>query len=187
MSRRKARQFSLEEKLRILEEARQPNTTVAEVLRRHGVDATTFYRWERQAKEAVREALATGKRRDADAKDREIEQLRAELMKKSRIIAEVIEENLEMKKNSEARVEYAVQRCGEGTGAGLGRADGRADRLDGASSAQAARLSDDTLLRVGRSEAPGSFERRFVGVEVPVGHPGGGEAGGDFVRARAPA
>lgn len=98
MSRRKARQFSLEDKLRILEEARQPNTTVAEVLRRHGVDATTFYRWERRAKDGMREALANDKRRDADAKDREIEQLRADLAKKSRIIAEVIEENLEMKK-----------------------------------------------------------------------------------------
>jgi transposase-like protein len=85
--------------LKVLEEARQPNTTVAEVLRRHGVDATTFYRWERQAKDGARDALAGGKRRDADAKDREIEALRAELTKKSRIIAEVIEENLELKKN----------------------------------------------------------------------------------------
>lgn len=148
MARRKARQFSLEDKLRILEEARQPNTTVAEVLRRHGVDATTFYRWERQAKEGIREALASGKRRDADAKDREIEQLRAELAKKSRIIAEVIEENLEMKKNSEARVEYAVYRLGEGSSAGAGRANGGADRLDGASSAQTTRLSKGSLLRV---------------------------------------
>ena len=96
---RKRQQYTPEEKLQILEEARQPNTTVAEVLRRRQVDPTTFYRWEQQAKEAVREALGRDRRRSAsDAKDQEIERLRAELAKKSRIIAEVIEENLELKK-----------------------------------------------------------------------------------------
>ena len=44
------RHRSAAEKLKILEEARQPQTTVAEVLRRHQLDATTFYRWEREAK-----------------------------------------------------------------------------------------------------------------------------------------
>jgi len=39
----KKRQFSVEKKLKILEEARQPGTTVAEVLRRRQVVATTFY------------------------------------------------------------------------------------------------------------------------------------------------
>ena len=42
MARKQRRQFTAEQKLRILEEARQPNTTVAEVLRRHGVDAATL-------------------------------------------------------------------------------------------------------------------------------------------------
>lgn len=50
---KKRRQLPAEEKLKILEEARQPNTTVAEVLRRHQLDAATFYRWEREAKAAV--------------------------------------------------------------------------------------------------------------------------------------
>lgn len=36
------RRLSADEELTILEEARQPNTTVAEVLRRHQLDATTF-------------------------------------------------------------------------------------------------------------------------------------------------
>jgi transposase len=96
---RKRRHFSPDDKLKILEEARQPNTTVAEVLRRHQVDPTTFYRWEQHAKDAVRAALARDRRRpESDSKDREIERLKAELAKKSRIIAEVIEENLDLKK-----------------------------------------------------------------------------------------
>lgn len=97
MAKKKRRQYTVEEKLRILEEAREPGTTVAEVLRRHQVDGTTYYRWERQASEGMREALK-GKRRGRGTKDREIERLREEVQKKSRIIAEVVEENLGLKK-----------------------------------------------------------------------------------------
>lgn len=96
--RKKARRFTVEEKMRILEEARQPNTTVAEVLRRYQVDATTFYRWEKRAKEGMREALKRRRSRNGKASAREIERLEAELEKKRGIIAEVVEENLELKK-----------------------------------------------------------------------------------------
>lgn len=94
---KKRRRYTVQEKLEILEEARAPGSTVAEVLRRHGVDGTTFYRWEKQAREGAREAL-NGKRRDRTSNDREIERLKAELGKKRAIIAEVVEENLELKK-----------------------------------------------------------------------------------------
>jgi transposase len=94
----KGRQHTVDQKLKILEEARQPGTTVAEVLRRHQLDPTTFYRWERQAKDAVREAFSETRRRDADSKDREIERLKLELTRKSKVIAEVVEENLTLKK-----------------------------------------------------------------------------------------
>ena len=97
MARKQRRQFTAEQKLRILEEARQPNTTVAEVLRRHGVDAATYYRWERVAKVGMREALGE-RRRNGKAADREVERLRAELTQKRQIIAEVVEENLALKK-----------------------------------------------------------------------------------------
>jgi transposase-like protein len=91
------RRLSAEEKFRILEEARQPQTTVAEVLRRHQVDATTFYRWERAAKAAMLEALGDRPRGREDDKDRAIDRLKREVETKSRIIAEVVEENLVLK------------------------------------------------------------------------------------------
>ena len=94
---RTRRRLSADAKLKILEEARQPNTTVAEVLRRHQLDATTFYRWEREAKAGMLAALGE-KPKTGDALARENERLRAELDKKSRIIAEVVEENLALKK-----------------------------------------------------------------------------------------
>ena len=94
---RKKRRYTVAQKLEMLEEARAPGATVAEVCRRHGIDGTTFYRWEKQAKAGMREAL-NGKRRDRGLKDREIERLKTELRKKREIIAEVVEENLELKK-----------------------------------------------------------------------------------------
>jgi transposase len=100
----KGRRFSADEKMKIIEEARQPNTTVAEVLRRHQVDGAAFYQWEKRAKAAMREALGRPAGGNPKAgthdrtNDREIERLKAELDRKSRIIAEVVEENLALKK-----------------------------------------------------------------------------------------
>lgn len=96
-SGKRRRRLSAEEKLRILEEARQPQTTVAEVLRRHQLDATSYYRWEKEAKAAMLSALGERPRAREDDKDREIERLKRDIEKKSRIIAEVVEENLALK------------------------------------------------------------------------------------------
>ena len=95
----KPRHFSADEKLKILEEARQPGTTVAEVLRRYQLEGTTFYRWEREAKAAMRDALGGKARGDARVREleRENERLRAELETKRRVISEVVEENLALK------------------------------------------------------------------------------------------
>jgi transposase-like protein len=98
--RRPRRHFSGEQKLAILEEARRPGVVVAEVLRRHQLDATTFYHWEAEAREAMRDALGGKPRGGAGAlreKEREIARLHAELEKKRQVIAEVVEENLALK------------------------------------------------------------------------------------------
>ena len=70
---------------------------MAEVLRRHQLDAATFYRWERDAKAAMLEALGD-RPRMGDALAREHARLRAALDQKDRIIAEVVEENLALKR-----------------------------------------------------------------------------------------
>ena len=69
MTKRSNRSWTADEKLQILEEARQPNTSVAEALRPHRVDGTTFYRWNREAKAGMREALNGKTRRAADRMD----------------------------------------------------------------------------------------------------------------------
>lgn len=92
------REFTADEKLRILDEARAPETKVSEVLRRHQLDPQTFYRWEKQARQGMREALSGKGRRNGKEADHEVERLKAELDRKRRIIAEVVEENLQLKK-----------------------------------------------------------------------------------------
>ncbi|MDQ3556797.1 MAG: transposase [Gemmatimonadota bacterium] len=75
--RKPKRHFGVEEKLRILEEARSPGTIVAEVLRRHGLDGATYYRWEKQAQEGMRQALV-GKPPGPATRDRWVERYNEE-------------------------------------------------------------------------------------------------------------
>jgi transposase-like protein len=98
MTKKERRHLSPDEKLKIIEEARAPGATVAEVLRRHQVDAPSFYKWERDAKAGAREALNGKKRSKVDRRDEEIEKLKAELTRKRELIAEIAEENLTLKK-----------------------------------------------------------------------------------------
>lgn len=80
------------------------------------MDGTTFYRWEREAKAAMREALSGRPRRAADRKDEEIARLRADLDKKRLIIAEVVEENLALKRQAKgSQVPTAASWVGSGS------------------------------------------------------------------------
>jgi len=67
---------------------------VAETCRRHGCSAAQYYDWQRQLMSSAE--LIFDKKRGRPSK--EAERMRAEIGKKDRIIAEVIEENLDLKK-----------------------------------------------------------------------------------------
>ena len=77
----KKRRHTVAQKLEILEEARAPGATVAEACRRHGIDGTTSYGWEKQAKAGMREAL-NGTRRAA-RRDRHMDARRSPVEKTS--------------------------------------------------------------------------------------------------------
>lgn len=91
--------FSADEKLRILEEARQPGAGVSEACRRHGIATSVFYRWEAQMREGARKALTEGGRAKVpDGAAAEAERLRAQLAKKNDVIAELTEALIQEKK-----------------------------------------------------------------------------------------
>ena len=95
MAEGKRRRWTAEEKLRILQEGRQTDGSVAEVCRRHGITPGQFYAWEQRARDGALEALqrANGRRKP----DRESE-LEAALNELRSAVAELLTENLRLKK-----------------------------------------------------------------------------------------
>jgi transposase-like protein len=67
---------------------------VAETCRRHGCSTTQYYDWQRQLMSSAE--LIFDKKRGRPS--REAERMQVEISKKDRIIAEVIAENLDLKK-----------------------------------------------------------------------------------------
>ena len=95
----KKRRLNCDEKLRIVEEARQPGASVSETCRRHGIAASVFYRWEAQMREGARKALAAGGRSKGQAvAEAEAERLRAQLATKNDVIAELTEALIQEKR-----------------------------------------------------------------------------------------
>ena len=96
MSVKVRRHWSAEEKLQIIQEARQTEHTVSEVCRRHGLAVGQFYSWEKQARQGALEALHNGKRgrKRTNAEAR----LRAELERLRAVVTELSAENLQLKK-----------------------------------------------------------------------------------------
>lgn len=91
------RRFAAEEKFKILEEARQPGASVAEICRRYQIASSLFYKWESEARKGALEALNNKKRQGNGGKSREAE-LEAKLTRMRAVISEITEENLELKK-----------------------------------------------------------------------------------------
>lgn len=90
------RRFMAKERYQILEEARQPGTSVAEICRRYQISTGLYYSWEKAAKQGVLEAL-NGKRRQ-NRESREIEKLQEKITSLRTVISEITEENLSLKK-----------------------------------------------------------------------------------------
>jgi len=96
MTTQSRRHWTAEEKLQIIEEARQTPATVSEVCRRHGVATGQFYTWEKQARQGALQALRNRKR--GRKKNDPTAQLQAEIQRLRAVVAELSAENLELKK-----------------------------------------------------------------------------------------
>lgn len=96
MNTKSRRSWTAEDKLRILEEARQSGQAVSEVCRRHQIAATQFYLWEKQARQGALAALRPGSR-GRKAAPAEV-QLEAEVERLRTAVMELALENLQFKK-----------------------------------------------------------------------------------------
>lgn len=96
MTQSQRRAWTAQQKLVILDEARQANMAVSEVCRRHGISAGQFYAWEKQARTGAVEALQ-GSRRGPKGADKTAA-LEGELNRLRVVIAELSAENLALKR-----------------------------------------------------------------------------------------
>jgi transposase-like protein len=96
MSTTQHRRWTAEEKLRILEEARQTSQTVSAVCRHYQIAPGQLYTWEKQARQGALEALRNGQR--GHKRPDPSERLQAELERLRTVIAELSAENLQLKK-----------------------------------------------------------------------------------------
>jgi transposase-like protein len=102
MSDKIRRHFTAEQKAAILKEHLLEKTPVSEICDRHQIAVSLFYLWQKDLFENAHLALGKNGRRDQraeDAKQRRIEALEAKLQRKDGVIAELLEDHVQLKKS----------------------------------------------------------------------------------------
>jgi len=91
------RQFTSEEKIRIVLEGLRGEISVAELCRREGIAPTVYYRWSKDFLEAGKNGLVRDTRRDATTD--EVRDLKAENEALKRVLAEAVLDVARLKKS----------------------------------------------------------------------------------------
>ena len=95
------RHFSPQDKVAILRAHLLEKVPVSDLCDKHGIAVNLFYRWQKEFFENGPAAFAhSGRSRKAaqDAKDRTILALRDKLQRKNEVLAELLEEHVQLKK-----------------------------------------------------------------------------------------
>lgn len=98
---RERRSFTPEQKVALLRLHLLEKKPVSDICQEHRLSVNRFYLWQKQLFENGTAAFATtGKRRKAetDAKDRKIAALEDKLQRKNEVLAELMEEHVQLKK-----------------------------------------------------------------------------------------
>ena len=92
------RQYSAEEKIRIVLESLRGESSIAELCRREGINQNLYYRWSKEFLEAGKKRLAGDTAREANSD--EVKSLRRESAHLKEALAETVLENRLLKKNT---------------------------------------------------------------------------------------
>jgi transposase-like protein len=96
------RRFTAQEKVAILREHFLDKLPVSQVCDKHGLNPTAFYRWQKEFFENGAAAFE-GRRPGGDAKARQLEEriefLQAKCVRKDEVIAELMEDHVQLKKS----------------------------------------------------------------------------------------
>jgi transposase len=96
---RERRHFTPQQKVAIVKEHLVDGVAISELCDRHRIQPTQFYLWQKQLFENGAAAFErTTKRPGPSLQDRKLQQLEAKLVTKNEVIAELLEENVHLKK-----------------------------------------------------------------------------------------
>ena len=91
------RQYSAEEKIRIVLEGLRGEQSIAELCRKEGINQNLYYRWSKDFMEAGKKRLAGDTAREASSD--EVKSLRSESSQLKQMLAELMMENRVLKKS----------------------------------------------------------------------------------------
>ena len=95
--RRTRKQYSAEEKIRIVLEGLRGEDTISELCRKEGINPNVYYRWSKEFLEAGKKRLAGDTVREATSD--EVKELRAEAAALKETLGELVMENKLLKKS----------------------------------------------------------------------------------------
>jgi|SRR6516164_509574 transposase-like protein len=101
MTKQPRRFFSSQEKAAIVKRHLLEAVPISNLCDEFQINPTLFYQWQRQLFENAHLAFENGRRAKAseDAKDHKIEKLEAKLQRKNEVLAELMEEHTQLKKD----------------------------------------------------------------------------------------
>ena len=101
MTKRKRRRFTPEEKYNIVKQVLSKARTVSEITDEYGIHPNQYYRWQAEFFESALNGFKEkSKGRTRAAEDREKKRMAAEIQRMKDVIAEVVSENIEIKKKN---------------------------------------------------------------------------------------
>ena len=95
---RERKNYTPEEKVAILKRHLLEKVPVSDLCDELGLNPTVFYGWQKQFFENGAAALQKTRSRQVDRRDQKIEKLEAKLAQKNEVLAELMQEHVELKK-----------------------------------------------------------------------------------------
>ena len=99
MSKRKRKNYTPEEKVIIIKKHLVENIPVSDICDEYNLQPTVFYRWQKQFFENAAMAFRPLKSKKATSQEKRIAQLEEKLAKKNEVVAELVEDNVALKKS----------------------------------------------------------------------------------------
>jgi transposase-like protein len=95
---RERKNYTPEEKVAILKRHLVEKVPVSDLCDELGLNPTVFYGWQKQLFENGAAAFQKSRGRQADRRDQKIESLEAKLAQKNEVLAELLQEHVQLKK-----------------------------------------------------------------------------------------